>query len=262
MTSQWHDDEGQRARRYYSITDAGQQAVTRVPRRLGAVLRDGGQRAQPLAGAGRRCREGTAVMNGTALDHPLIRGYLRDLDAAFAAAPAGQARELREQITAHLQDALPPSAGDREVAAALARLGSPASLAAEASAGRPRHRPATDPRRAVPPDLAVLEHRRRGRDPRRLRDRLRDRHADRRRAPAQRSAGMVVPPGRDAPGNDQRGRRPAGHGARSAPASGRVSWLIIYNPTDWTPDRAGTGDHWARPGSPWPSSACPPGAPT
>jgi PadR family transcriptional regulator len=27
VTSEWHDEEGQRARRYYSITDAGQQAV-------------------------------------------------------------------------------------------------------------------------------------------------------------------------------------------------------------------------------------------
>ena len=81
-------------------------------------------------------------MNGTALDHPLIRGYLRDLDAAFAAAPAGQARELREQITAHLQDALPAGASDQEVAAALARLGSPAALAAEASSGWPAPSPA------------------------------------------------------------------------------------------------------------------------
>jgi hypothetical protein len=71
-------------------------------------------------------------MSGTALDHPLIRGYLRELDAAFAGSPAGPARELREQIAAHLQDALSPGAGDQEVAAALARLGSPASLAAEA----------------------------------------------------------------------------------------------------------------------------------
>lgn len=76
-------------------------------------------------------------MSGTALDHPLIRGYLRELDAAFSGSPAGQARELREQITAHLQDALPPGASDQEVAAALARLGSPAALAAEARGGVP-----------------------------------------------------------------------------------------------------------------------------
>jgi hypothetical protein len=62
---------------------------------------------------------------------------LRELDAAFAGSPAGQARELREQITAHLQDALPPGASDQEVAATLGRLGSPASLAAEARGGVP-----------------------------------------------------------------------------------------------------------------------------
>ncbi|MGH3273002.1 MAG: HAAS signaling domain-containing protein [Streptosporangiaceae bacterium] len=70
-------------------------------------------------------------MSGTALDHPLIRDYLRRLDAALAGSSAGQARELREQITDHLQDALPAGAGDQEVTVALARLGSPAGLAAE-----------------------------------------------------------------------------------------------------------------------------------
>jgi hypothetical protein len=71
-------------------------------------------------------------MSGTALDHPLIRDYLREFDAAFAGSPAGQARELREQITAHLEDALPAGASDQEVAETLSRLGSPAGLAAEA----------------------------------------------------------------------------------------------------------------------------------
>lgn len=71
-------------------------------------------------------------MSGTALDHPLVRGYLRELDAALRDLPAAQASELREQITAHLDDALWPDAGDQEVAAILTRLGSPAGLAAEA----------------------------------------------------------------------------------------------------------------------------------
>jgi nitrate/nitrite sensing protein len=43
-------------------------------------------------------------------------------------------RALREQITAHLDDALGPGAGDEEVAATLRRLGPPADLAAEAGA--------------------------------------------------------------------------------------------------------------------------------
>jgi hypothetical protein len=84
-------------------------------------------------------------MSDTALDHPLVRDYLRGLDAAFAGTPAGPARELREQITAHLEDALPPAASDEEVAAALARLGSPADLAAEAGAGAPAAAPVPAP---------------------------------------------------------------------------------------------------------------------
>jgi len=69
-------------------------------------------------------------MSGTALDHWLVRGYLSELDAALGGLPAAQARELKEQIAAHLDDALGPDAGDQEVAAALSRLGSPADLAA------------------------------------------------------------------------------------------------------------------------------------
>jgi hypothetical protein len=72
-------------------------------------------------------------MSGTALEHPLVRDYLHELDAAFAALPPGRAHELREQIAAHLDDALPADAGDQEVAAALQRLGSPGDLAAEAA---------------------------------------------------------------------------------------------------------------------------------
>jgi len=74
-------------------------------------------------------------MSGTALDNPLVREYLRTLDTAFARLPAWQASELREQITAHITDALPHEAADAQVAAVLARLGSPAELAAEAAPG-------------------------------------------------------------------------------------------------------------------------------
>jgi hypothetical protein len=72
-------------------------------------------------------------MSGTGLDHRLVRDYLRDLDAALARLPADEASELREQITTHLDDALPPDADDQTVAAVLARLGSAAELAAEAA---------------------------------------------------------------------------------------------------------------------------------
>lgn len=73
-------------------------------------------------------------MSGTALDNPLVREYLRELEAAFARLPVRQASELREQIIAHITDALPRDAADEQVAAVLARLGSPAELAAEAAA--------------------------------------------------------------------------------------------------------------------------------
>jgi uncharacterized membrane protein len=73
-------------------------------------------------------------MSGTVLDHRLVRDYLDELDAALRGVPGDQARELKEQITAHLDDALRPDADDHEVAATLTRLGSPADLAAEAGA--------------------------------------------------------------------------------------------------------------------------------
>jgi hypothetical protein len=76
-------------------------------------------------------------MTGTGLDHRLVRDYLRELDAALAMLPAVRARELRAQITAHIDEALPPSADDQDVAAALSRLGLPAVLAAEAGAAVP-----------------------------------------------------------------------------------------------------------------------------
>jgi hypothetical protein len=72
-------------------------------------------------------------MNGALLKNPLVRGYLRELDAACATLPAGRARELREQITAHLEEALPRGASYAEVEAELRRLGPARSLAAEAA---------------------------------------------------------------------------------------------------------------------------------
>jgi Nitrate and nitrite sensing len=102
-------------------------------------------------------------MSGTVLDHWLVRGYLRELDAVMRGLPAAQARELREQITAHLDDALGPDADDYEVAATLSRLGSPADLAAEAGAasGSSGPRPALGGWRlatliAVPAVIAAL----------------------------------------------------------------------------------------------------------
>ncbi|HTR95933.1 MAG TPA: hypothetical protein VMI73_29725 [Trebonia sp.] len=54
-------------------------------------------------------------MNDTVLEHPLVREYLRELNRASVTLPAAQARELRDQIAAHLAEALPPRAADEQV---------------------------------------------------------------------------------------------------------------------------------------------------
>ena len=76
------------------------------------------------------------------LEHPLVAGYLCDLDAALAGLPAAAAAELSEQLRAHLLEALPPDAHEDTVMAVLAALG-PARLVAEAAAG-----PASGPGRS------------------------------------------------------------------------------------------------------------------
>jgi len=70
-------------------------------------------------------------VSSTSHAHELVRTYLKELDAALRGAPAGKARELKEQITAHLDDALPPDADRALVGQVLRRLGSPAELAAD-----------------------------------------------------------------------------------------------------------------------------------
>jgi hypothetical protein len=66
----------------------------------------------------------------SSLDHPLVRDYLADLETVLAGLPPAQAADLREQISAHLEDGLPPGADDDTVAEVLARLGPPGELAA------------------------------------------------------------------------------------------------------------------------------------
>jgi hypothetical protein len=63
--------------------------------------------------------------------HELVRAYLKDLDVALRGAPAGKARELKEQIKAHLDDALPPDADRALIGQVLRRLGPPSVLAAD-----------------------------------------------------------------------------------------------------------------------------------
>lgn len=78
-------------------------------------------------------------MSDTVLERPLVKEYLRALDAACASLPVAQAKELHELIAAHLDEALPPGASDDEVGAELTRLGTPRSLAADAAG--PARRP-------------------------------------------------------------------------------------------------------------------------
>jgi hypothetical protein len=77
-------------------------------------------------------------MSDTVLEHPLVREYLRELDKASLTLPATQARELREQIAAHLDEALPPGATPEQVRDEIGRLGTPRSLAAAAAGPAPR----------------------------------------------------------------------------------------------------------------------------
>ena len=65
-------------------------------------------------------------MSDTVLAHPLVRSYLRALDQASANLPSEQARELRDQIAGHLEEALPPGSSDDAVRAELDRLGTAA----------------------------------------------------------------------------------------------------------------------------------------
>jgi hypothetical protein len=81
-------------------------------------------------------------MSDTVLERPLVRWYLRELDKASLTLPAAQARELREQIAAHLDEALPPDATQEQVRDVIGRLGTPRSLAVAAAGPAPRSLPA------------------------------------------------------------------------------------------------------------------------
>lgn len=61
-----------------------------------------------------------------------VRAYLEELETALQVVSASDAAELMEQITAHIDEALPPDSSEATVVSVLRRLGSPAKLAAEA----------------------------------------------------------------------------------------------------------------------------------
>jgi hypothetical protein len=80
-----------------------------------------------------------------------VRAYLRELEQALRVLPAPEAAELMEQITAHLDEALPPGSPEETVEAALQRLGSPAKLVSEAQTGERPSEAAPDVVRAAAP---------------------------------------------------------------------------------------------------------------
>jgi hypothetical protein len=73
-------------------------------------------------------------MSETTLVHPLVAGYLVLFDAEASVLPVPRARELREQVVAHIEDAVGPGASDEEIAAVLASLGPARALVTEAVA--------------------------------------------------------------------------------------------------------------------------------
>ena len=125
---------GERARRYYFITDEGRDQLksfradwTEFAATVTAVLfPPPGTAARPLA---RR----SPAMSDPVLARPQVKEYLRALDAACASLPVAQAEELHEMIAAHLDETLAPGASIAEVRAELNRLGPPGSLAATAA---------------------------------------------------------------------------------------------------------------------------------
>jgi len=62
-------------------------------------------------------------MSETALGNRLVDAYLRVFDAEAAVLPVSRARELREQVVAHIEDAVGADASDEEIAVVLSDLG-------------------------------------------------------------------------------------------------------------------------------------------
>lgn len=73
-------------------------------------------------------------------DHHLVRSYLRQFDAASVGLPRARRALLREEIITHLRDATSPEMSDREAAAAISDIGSPAEIIGEETGSAPRRR--------------------------------------------------------------------------------------------------------------------------
>ena len=83
------------------------------------------------------------MMTGARLASETVTQYLADLDRALAVLPPAAAAELREQIRAHIEEALPANPDDSEVAEVLTALGSPEDIVRAADDGYRARRPST-----------------------------------------------------------------------------------------------------------------------
>jgi hypothetical protein len=90
----------------------------------------------------------------SALSHPLVSAYLRDLELLLHGVEPGERNEVLAGVHEHLDASLAPGASDDDVRRSLAELGSPQSVADETYAGRPAPAPLAPPRLRPSPWLA------------------------------------------------------------------------------------------------------------
>ena len=64
--------------------------------------------------------------------HPAVRSYLQALDTAVRTLPRKERNDLVEQVTEHIDNALPPNASEADVLNVLDELGTPEDIAAAA----------------------------------------------------------------------------------------------------------------------------------
>lgn len=67
----------------------------------------------------------------TSHEHPLITDYLRRFDIAAGRVPESRRASLREEIRAHLDEAIPEGASDAEVTAIIEEFGGPEDIVAQ-----------------------------------------------------------------------------------------------------------------------------------
>lgn len=80
----------------------------------------------------------------TALDHPLVRDYLRRLDRATKALPPDERRDVREGIRGHLVDALAGASGEADIRNVLEALGEPEEIVPQSALPPVRRRGALE----------------------------------------------------------------------------------------------------------------------